>query len=251
MKVSIITVVYNGADTLRECIESVLGQTHPNLEYLVVDGASTDDSPVIARQFGAKIAAIISEPDRGIYDAMNKGIAAATGEVVGFLNADDLYAHPNVIADVVTALQAEQTDAAYGDLVYVERQDPERVVRTWTAGRYRLGQFRQGWMPPHPTFFVKKRVYEAFGGFDLRLKSAADYELMLRFIHKNGIRLSYLPQVLVRMRTGGLSNASLRNRLRANREDRRAWAMNDLKPHALTLWWKPLRKVAQFLRRSR
>lgn len=251
MKVSIITVVYNGADTLRDCIESVLGQTHPNLEYIVVDGASTDASPAIVKQFGAKIAAFISEPDRGIYDAMNKGLAAATGDVVGFLNADDLYAHPNVIANVVAALQTENTQAAYGDLVYVDRLHPDRVVRTWTAGRYRPGQFRQGWMPPHPTFFVKKRMYDEFGGFNLQLKSAADYELMLRFIHKQGIRLSYLPQVLVRMRTGGLSNASLRNRLRANREDRRAWLLNDLKPHPLTLWWKPLRKVAQFLRRSR
>ncbi len=246
MKVSIITVVFNGEATLRDCIGSVLTQSHRDLEYIIVDGASTDHTLDIVRSFGPKIATLISGPDRGIYDAMNKGIAAATGEVVGILNADDLYAHPDVIAHVVAAFKTQPIEAIYGDLVYVDPQNLRRVVRTWHAGPYRPGVFLYGWMPPHPTFFVRSTVYEQFGTFNLALRSAADYELMLRFVHKHGIRLGYLPEVLVQMRTGGMSNVSWRNRLRANREDRRAWRLNGLRPYFFTLWWKPLRKLAQY-----
>jgi glycosyltransferase involved in cell wall biosynthesis len=249
VKISIITVVYNGEATLRDCIESVLGQTYPHVEYIVVDGASTDGTLAVARSFGPKIATLISEPDRGIYDAMNKGIAAATGEVVGILNADDEYAHPNVLAHVAEALQTQSADAAYGDLLYVDPRDSSRVIRTWRAGAYRPGAFLYGWMPPHPTFFVRRTVYEQFGGFNLSLRSAADYEFMLRLVHRHGIRLAYLPEVLVHMRAGGVSNASFRNRWRANREDRRAWRLNGLRPYFFTLWWKPLRKLVQYLRR--
>ncbi|MCY7350545.1 MAG: glycosyltransferase [Cytophagaceae bacterium] len=251
MKVSIITVVYNGAATLRSCIESVLGQSHSDLEYIIVDGASTDDTLAIARSFGPKIARLISEPDRGIYDAMNKGIAAATGDVVGILNADDLYAHVDVIKHIADALETQQTDAAYGDLVYVDRNDSRRIRRTWRAGVYREAAFLYGWMPPHPTFFVRREIYERFGAFNPDLRSAADYELMLRLVHKHAIQLSYVPEILVLMRLGGLSNASLLNRLRANREDYRAWVINGLKPYFFTTLWKPLRKSLQFLNLAR
>lgn len=246
MKVSIITVVRNGADTLPDCIASVLAQTYPDIEYLVVDGASTDATLDVIRSFGSKIARVISEPDRGPYDAMNKGIAAATGDVVGILNADDLYAHPNVVSQIVEKMRLTAADAAYGDLLYVDRTDVRRVWRVWRAGAYRLGAFLQGWMPPHPTFFVKRAVYRQFGTFNLNLGTAADYELMLRLVHKHGIRLCYVPDVLVWMRRGGVSNASWQNWLRANRNDREAWRLNGLQPRFYTLYWKPVRKLSQW-----
>ncbi len=249
MKISIVTVVYNGVNTLRDCIESVLGQTHSNVEYLVIDGGSTDGTVELVRSYGSRIAVFRSEPDQGIYDAMNKGLALATGEVVGILNADDVYAHPGVLQAVAEAFADAQVGGTYGDLVYVASDNLAVVQRYWRAGTYRPGAFRWGWMPPHPTFFVRRAYYARWGSFDTRLRSAADYELMLRFIHRHGLTVRYIPQVLVRMRAGGMSNASWRNRLRANREDRLAWRFNDLRPHFFTLTLKPFRKIVQFLKR--
>ena len=248
MIISIITVVYNGADTIAGAIESVLGQSYAPIEYIIIDGASTDGTADIVRSYGDRISRFISEPDQGIYEAMNKGIAAATGEVIGILNADDLYRHADVVSRVIDRFQRQPTvDGVYGDLVYAQRDDPERITRYWRAGDYRPGAFLYGWMPPHPTFFVRAGVYKTYGTFTTSLRSAADYELMLRFIHKHQIRVAYLSEVLVVMRVGGVSNSSLQNRLRANREDRQAWQLNDLKPTWLTLWLKPIRKLAQFL----
>lgn len=246
MTVSIITVVYNGADTIAEAIESVLGQTYQDIEYIIVDGASTDDTAKIVRSYGDRITRFISEPDKGLYDAMNKGIAATTGHIVGILNADDLYRHPDVIRRVVGVFQQQAVEGVYGDLVYAPRNKPDQVTRYWQAGVYQPGAFLKGWMPPHPTFFVKASVYSLYGNFTTSLRSAADYELMLRFIHKHHIRVAYLPEVLVTMRLGGVSNSSLGNRLRANREDRLAWQLNKLKPNWFTLWLKPIRKLVQF-----
>lgn len=247
MKVSIITVVYNGADTIAEAIESVLGQTYPHIEYIIVDGASTDGTPAIVAQYRNRIDRFISEPDQGLYDAMNKGVRLATGDVIGILNADDLYRHPDVVRRVVDTMKHEQADAVYGDLVYADRDNPDQVTRYWRAGAYEPGAFLRGWMPPHPTFFVRSWVYRRHGYFSTDLQSAADYELMLRFIHKHNIRVTYLSEVMVVMRTGGVSNSSLQNRLRANQEDRLAWHMNQLQPYWYTLWIKPLRKLGQFL----
>ncbi|MBO0938373.1 glycosyltransferase [Fibrella sp. HMF5335] len=247
MTVSIITVVYNGANTIAEAIESVLGQSYSPIEYIIIDGASTDGTADIIRSYGNSIARFISEPDGGIYDAMNKGIAAATGDIIGILNADDLYRHPDVIGRVVDVFQQQPTvDGVYGDLVYAQRNEPDRVTRYWRAGDYQHGDFLYGWMPPHPTFFVRTNVYKKYGMFTTSLRSAADYELMLRLIHKHQIRIAYLNEVLVVMRLGGVSNSSLRNRLKANREDRMAWQLNELKPNWLTLWLKPIRKLSQF-----
>jgi glycosyltransferase involved in cell wall biosynthesis len=247
MTVSIITVVYNGADTIAEAIESVMGQTYPNIEYIIIDGASTDGTQAIIARYADRIARYVSEPDAGLYDAMNKGLKLATGEVTGILNADDLYRHPDVVSRAVAALQTHNADAVYGNLVYAERANPEQVTRYWRAGRYRPGAFLHGWMPPHPTFFVRTALYRQYGYFSTELRSAADYELMLRLIHKHRIRLTYLNEVMVVMRTGGISNSSVKNRLRANREDRMAWQMNQLRPRWYTLWVKPLRKLTQFL----
>jgi GT2 family glycosyltransferase len=188
-----------------------------------------------------------SEPDGGLYEAMNKGIARSTGEVLGFLNADDVYAHPQVLADVARALADPEVDAVYADLVYVHPVSPGRVVRTWRAGPYRPGAFRWGWMPPHPTFFARRSLYERHGGFDTSFGTSADYELMLRLVHRHGARLAYLPQVMVHMRAGGASNRNLRARLDANRHDRQACARHGLHPAWFTGGLKPLRKVWQFL----
>lgn len=251
MKVSIITVVYNGVETLRDCIESVLGQTHPDLEYIVVDGGSTDGTVQLVKKYGDRVSQFVSESDKGLYDAMNKGIGLATGEVIGFLNADDFYRHNNVVKHIVERFDLTGADGVYSDMIYVDRTDLKKVKRYWPSGPYKHGDFLWGWMPGHLSFFARKCVYEQYGGFRLDLKSAADYELMLRFIHKNRISLDYLHETTIVMREGGVSNANLTNRVRANREDRLAWELNGLKPYFFTLTLKPLRKLIQLVQRER
>ncbi len=242
---SIITPTFNSARTLRDTLESVRIQDHPAIEHIIVDGGSTDETVAIARAF-PHVARVISEPDEGIYDAMNKGIAMATGEIIGILNSDDFYADAHVIRDVVTAMTAADADSAYGDLMYVHPERTRLVERTWRSGEYHPRRFLFGWMPPHPTFFVRKTVYDQFGVFHPRLRSAADYELMLRFLFRHRISSCYVPRVLVHMRSGGQSNASVRHRIRANREDREAWRINGLRPYPFTLLLKPVRKIGQF-----
>lgn len=251
MKISIITVVYNGAQTIEDCLKSVLSQDYPDLEYIVIDGASTDGTLQCIEQFDQspyshRINKLLSEPDEGLYFAMNKGIQMATGEVIGMLNADDLYATNDCLSAVAAMFSTQPIDATYADLVYVSQQNPDQVTRYWKSGTYRKGAFLWGWMPPHPTFFLKKTFYDQWGTFDTHLRIAADYELMLRFIHKYGIRLGYLPRVLVKMRVGGLSNTAVSNRLQAHSESRNAWKINNLRPYFFTLWLKPLRKFSQF-----
>jgi glycosyltransferase involved in cell wall biosynthesis len=247
LKISIITVVYNGAATIRHCIDSVLSQSYHAVEYIVVDGNSTDGTQEIVKSYGSKIHYFISEPDRGIYDAMNKGIKLATGDVIGILNADDFYAGITVISDVAEAMNTTNADGCYGDLHYVDGQDETVIKRNWISGSYKPNSFLMGWMPPHPTFFVRRKCYTDYGVFRLDMGSAADYEIMLRFIVKNGIKLTYIPKVLVKMRTGGVSNSTIKNRLIANSNDRKAWLVNDIRPWFFTLWLKPVRKITQFI----
>lgn len=246
MKVSIITVTYNAADTLDACISSVVSQSYHDIEYLVIDGESQDDSLSVIRKHEGEITKWLSEPDDGMYDAINKGLALATGDVIGLLHADDLYASNDAVSKIVRLMEREGSDAAYADLHYVNSSSPERVVRKWVSGKYKRGAFLNGWMPPHPTFFVRKEFYERYGDYRTDLGTAADYELMLRMIHKFEIRISYLPETLIKMRSGGQSNASLKQRWKANRMDRKAWELNGLKPKPWTLWLKPLRKIVQF-----
>ena len=248
-KVSIITVCYNSAKTIEDTIQSVINQTYENIEYIIVDGLSTDNTLEIVNKYKDQIATIVSEKDAGLYDAINKGIGLATGEIIANLNSDDFYIDNNVIADVVAKMEETKSDTLYADLYYVDAIDTNKVVRNWVSGAYKKGMFFKGWMPPHPTFFVRKSVYENYGKFNLELKSAADYEIMLRFIHKYECSISYLPRVVVRMRIGGVSNVSIKNRLKANREDKRAWEMNELKPKPYTLIFKPLSKVLQFVKK--
>ena len=246
MRVSIITVSYNSASTIKDTIDSVLVQDYPNIEYIVVDGNSKDNTLEIIQSYGSRISKVISEKDKGIYDAMNKGVALASGDIVGILNSDDFYANSAVIREVVNQFNLHQTDSVYGDLDYVKVSPPFDIVRKWRSGNYQKKRFYKGWMPPHPSFFLRRSCYEQFGVFDLQFKRAADYELMLRMLLKNECTSSYLPLVLVKMRVGGASNSSIKARLEANKEDRKAWEVNGLKPKWLTLVRKPFSKIFQY-----
>jgi len=246
MRISIITATYNSAATVRDTLDSIRNQRHPDIEHIIVDGASKDNTLEIVGTF-PHVTKLISEKDKGIYDAMNKGIGMATGEIIGILNSDDVYIDDRVLSDVAAAFADTSVMTVYADLQYVQADDLQKVQRNWISGPFKRRNFYYGWMPPHPTFFVRKEVYDRAGTFKTELRSAADYELMLRILVKHGFGTSYIPRVIVRMRAGGVSNASLPNRLRANREDRMAWRLNGLRPYFFTLYLKPLRKIHQFI----
>ncbi|HQQ93993.1 MAG TPA: glycosyltransferase family 2 protein [Bacteroidia bacterium] len=247
MKVSIITVTYNSVQTLERCIKSVLQQDYSDIEYIVIDGASDDGTLRLLDQYRSHISKIRSEPDQGLYDAINKGIGMASGEIIALLHSDDFYTSAHVVSDVVKVFEREHCDAVYSNLYYVSKDNSEHITRKWISGAYKEGAFLRGWMPPHPTFFVTRRCYEQYGTYNLQFRTAADYELMLRFIHGRHISLAYLPEFTVKMSTGGQSNASILNRIKANLEDRKAWEINGLKPRWYTLLLKPLRKLGQFM----
>jgi glycosyltransferase involved in cell wall biosynthesis len=245
MKLSIITAVFNSKNFIADCIRSVFNQTYEDIEYIIIDGGSIDGTLDIIKKYQSGIATFISEKDDGIYDAMNKGLKLATGEVIGFLNADDFYPSPDILGRVAKVFENNNIESCYGDLVYVNNADTEKVIRYWRSGSFSIRKFYRGWMPPHPTFFVRRAAYEKYGFFNLGLGSAADYELMLRFLVKHKISTSYIPEVLVKMRGGGVSNVSVKNRIKANRMDRRAWSVNGLSPYPWTLLMKPIRKFHQ------
>ena len=245
-KISIITVTYNSAHTLSDTLRSVQSQDYPNIEHIIVDGNSQDDTVDIIKSF-PHISKWISEEDGGLYDAMNKGVQLATGDIIGILNSDDLYAHNKVLSKVAEKFVHNNIDALYGDLHYVNASNTNKILRVWKSGKYKRSNFSFGWMPPHPTFFVKRQVYDQAGNFNIALKRSADYELMLRILVKHQFKADYLDEVLVKMRTGGFSNSSWGSRMKANVEDRMAWKINDLKPYFFTLYLKPFRKLFQFL----
>jgi glycosyltransferase len=247
MRFSIITVCYNASKTIRTTIESILSQQNEEVEYIIIDGESKDGTIEIIRSFQNQIAYFSSEPDNGIYDAMNKGISKASGDFIGILNSDDFFAHSGVLKTVSQAFfQNPDIDGVYGDLVYVDQQNPNKVKRYWKAGYFNPKNFYWGWMPPHPTVFLRREVYQSVGSFNLKLRSAADYEFLLRACLKFGKKLHYIPEILVSMRMGGKSNASLNNRFQANVEDRLAWKVNSLKGGHLASLLKPFRKISQF-----
>ena len=249
MKISIITVTWNCRDTVADCLASVAAQTHAACEHVVIDGASTDGTRELLEAHRAQLAVLVSESDRGIYDALNKGLARATGDVVGLLHADDVFTDAQVLARVAAAFENPAVEAVYGDLVYVARDAPERVIRYWRAGEFEPRSLRRGWMPPHPTLYLRRSVYERIGGFDTRYRIAADYDFMLRALTQLSGRVRYLPQVLVRMRLGGVSNRSLSKILLKSREDYQALRRNGVGGLGALLW-KNLSKVPQFFRRG-
>jgi glycosyltransferase len=248
MKISIITVCFNSEKTIENTIQSVFSQDYKNIEYIVIDGQSSDKTLSIIEKYKLNIAKFVSEKDEGIYFAINKGISLATGEIIAILHADDFYTNETIITSVVSNFEKQNTDTLYGDLQYVDRVNISKIIRNWKSGEFKKTKFLNGWMPPHPTFFVRRKCYEKFGNYNTKLKSASDYEMMLRLLYKNNCSTFYLPEVLVKMRVGGKSNRSLLNRFKANREDKQAWIINELKPSAATFILKPLLKINQFFK---
>ncbi|HEY6896908.1 MAG TPA: glycosyltransferase family 2 protein [Rhodocyclaceae bacterium] len=222
MKISVITIAYNSADTIGDTLRSIAAQGYPEVEHVVVDGGSTDATLDLVKQLGSRVGKLVSEKDRGIYDAMNKGIALASGDVIGTLNSDDMYADADVLAEVAKVFADPTVDACYADLVYVDRDSASRVSRYWQSSPFRPGLFARGWCPPHPTFFVRREVYERLGVFDLRYTLAADVILMMKFLEIARIKTVHVPKVWIKMRQGGVTNNSLRNILKQNREILRA-----------------------------
>ena len=248
MKISVVTAVRNGQATLPKALQSLKIQTYRDVEHIVQDGGSTDGTlPLLARS-GHRNMALVSMPDRGIYDALNAGIKRASGDVIGLLHADDCLAGPEVLAKVAKAMTASQIDGVYGDLEYVARDNDRRVIRYWRAGPFHAANLRRGWMPPHPTLYLRREVFEKCGLYDTSFQISGDYEGMLRWLTTGQIRLAYLPQVMVRMKMGGISNRSFAHLLRKSREDYRA-----IKQHGVggigTLVAKNLSKLPQFGRR--
>jgi glycosyltransferase involved in cell wall biosynthesis len=218
MKISVITVSFNSASTIVDTLRSVNEQSHRDIEHIVIDGASNDDTVALVRRHGRRVAHLVTERDRGIYDAMNKGLALARGDYVGFLNADDYFADCGVLSKIAHAMQLKTIDACYGDLVFVDPADSKRIVRYWRSRRYEQGLCSRGWMPAHPTFYARRSVYERYGSFDLSFRIAADFEMSLRLLDVAGLRTVYIPETLVHMRAGGESTRSLANVFLANRE---------------------------------
>lgn len=247
--ITIVTATKNSGQYLSGCLDSVVNQAC-EVDHVLIDGVSSDSTLEISKNYSGHLAKVVSEPDQGIYDAINKGIKLATGDVIGLLHADDFYPSGDILSAVMEKFKAPDVDACFGDLRYVDRDDTSKVIRYWKAGDLTSHKFYWGWMPPHPTFFVRRSVYEKYGLFNPELGTSADYEIMLRFLVKYQINVTYIPKVLVHMRTGGVSNRSVMNRIRANRMDRKAWEVNGLKPYPWTLWMKPVRKIPQWIIRE-
>lgn len=240
-----ITAVYNRHQTVGQALDSVLSQSYPAVESIVIDGASTDGTLAVLQPYRPRLGVLISERDQGIYDALNKGLTHATGDVVGFLHADDVYEDREVLAKVAVAFRDPSVDAVYGDLVYVRHDDISKVIRYWKSGPYDHAALSRGWMPPHPTFYVRRSVYERLGGFNTRYRIAADYDTVLRFLAVGKIGVAYVPEVLVRMRVGGISNRSLKTIFRKSREDMNVLKLNQVGGF-ITLLQKNFYKLSQF-----
>ncbi len=244
MKISIITVTYNNTDTIANCVASVYNQTHEDIEHIIVDGASSDNTLKIIKANPSRVAEIISEPDNGIYDAMNKGIRLATGDIIGILNSDDYYADNRIIKKIVTIFENEKVDSVFGNLEFVDQHDTNKGIRVWKSSKFKPGSFKKGWHPSHPTFFVKKEVYEKYGLFDASFDVSADFELMLRFIEKYKISTYYLDETIVKMRYGGESTGSLKRIFIGNKNVLRAFKKNGIKVPPL---YRLLPKLKRFV----
>ena len=247
LKISLITVTRNAEKTLSRCIESVIEQNYNNIEYIIIDGGSTDGTLQIIDQYKQHISYFISEPDAGIYDAMNKGIKISSGNILGILNSDDFFTYKGIISCIAETFSGQDVDALYGNLVYLNIDG--KIVRNWKSGNYAHGLFNWGWMPPHPTFYCKRSLFESLGLYDTRFGTAADYELMLRFIHLHKIKVYYLNKTMVNMTLGGVSNKSFRSRFKAWYFDYKAMKKNGISWPLLCLFLKPVRKIVQYVQK--
>jgi len=249
LKISIITVVLNNSKCVEDCIQSVIGQTYADVEYIVVDGGSKDGTLDIIKKYNDKIARWISEPDQGIYDAMNKGIKLSSGDIVGILNSDDFYVRNDVLSDVMKEFSEKKVDSVFADLLYVNRNNTDRIVRYYKSSHFAPCKFAYGWMPAHPTFFVKRSCYEKYGLYKTDYKIAADYELLVRFLGRFRISYSYLPKIIIKMRIGGISTAGLKSNWILNREIIRACKENGIKTNIFKVFSKYLVKISQLFER--
>lgn len=250
MRISIVTAVFNNVDTIGATIESVRAQSHEDIEHIVIDGGSTDGTLEVLERYRADISLLISEPDRGIYYAMNKGLEHATGDIVGTLNGDDMYARGDALDVIAREFADSEIDATYGNLVYVDREDTSKIIRYWQSRDYEPGLFERGWIPAHPTFYVRRRVYERFGLFDTRYAIQSDFELCMRFLRVHQVRSKFIPTILVRMRMGGVTNRSIGSILAGNLESYRACRLHGLKVNPVTFFAKKWgSRLPQFLKR--
>jgi len=249
MKISVLTVALNAAETIEDTLRSVISQTHPDVEHVIVDGASTDDTLQIVKRYPQRLGKVISEPDEGLYDAMNKALDSATGDVIGTLNADDMYFDEHVLQRVAEAFEDPELGACWGDMQLMDFEDMHRLRRYWKSSPYKPGKFSRGWVPPHPAFFARGDIYREKGKFDLSYKVAADFEMLVRLIEKCKIKTAYIPATLSRFRLGGVSNQSLRNVSQGNREILRALRTNSV---SVSPFWPVTKfsgKLLQFLRK--
>ena len=248
MKISIITATYNSAKTLEVCMDSVLNQSYKNIEYIIIDGNSKDDTLTLIKSKAEIYSNIVfvSESDKGIYDALNKGIAKASGDVVGFVHSDDFLADLNVVSQIAEAFKAEKIDGVYGNLHYVQFDDTEKIVRNWVSQSYLPKLLNRGWMPAHPTLFLKREIYEKYGQFNLDYKIAADYDFILRIFKQKEHTFKYLPITITKMRVGGASNRSLKNLIQKTKEDFRALQTNHIRFPIKVVLQKNLSKIPQW-----
>lgn len=255
MKISVITVVYNNKETIQDAINSVLSQEYDDLEYIIVDGASTDGTIEVineaVRAYSKRDIKFVSEKDNGIYDAMNKGIGLATGDMIGILNSDDFYINKNVISTVVSEFITKNVDSVFADLVYVHAYDLDKIVRHYSSAGFHPKKMVYGWMPAHPAFFVKREVYERYGLYKTDYQIAADYELIVRFLVKNKVSYSYIPKVFVKMRTGGASTRNLKSNWILNKEILRACAENGIKTNIIKVLSKYPTKILQLIKKPK
>jgi len=251
MKVSVITVAFNSAEYIEHCIKSVINQSYEDIEYIIIDGGSTDGTVDIIKKFESKISKWVSEPDNGIYDAMNKGISLATGDIIGFLNSDDVYYDSSVVEHIVRLMECHSADACYSDLVYVDKHDLHKIIRYWRSCDFNEELLKRGWIPPHPTFYVRRSIYDKYGYFDLNFALAADFELISRLLICHKIKAVYLPKITVRMRRGGATNRSITNIVKQNFEIIRAYKKNNI-PFSLFFFFagKLMSRTAQFFLKS-
>ncbi len=248
MKISIVTVCYNSISTLEDTILSVLSQNIVDLEYIIIDGGSNDGSIDIIKKFGNQISIVISEPDSGIYDAMNKGIGNATGDIIGILNSDDIYADRLVLSDILHFFQADsELEVLYGNLVYVDANNTNKIIRHWNSKPYTNLFFEKGNVPPHPTFFVTSKVYKKIGLFDLKFSLAADYDFMFRVLKLHSCKSKYIDRLIVKMRLGGVTNNSLKNIIIGNKQILKAWRINGFRVPFLFFPSKILIRLLQYL----
>lgn len=246
MKVTIITVTYNSAKFLEQSLQSVISQHYSDIEHIIIDGGSTDGTLDIIKKYQPHIARWISEKDSGMYDAINKGMRMATGDIIGTLNSDDMLASRDVVTAIVNNFTRYNAEAVYGDIVYVQQDNTQKVLRTWNGDEYSREKIKYGWMPAHPSFYIRKKIIERCGFYETHFYTAADYEFMIRYLYFHSVNACYLPKLIVRMRSGGMSNGSISRRLRANRRDYLAMKKNKV-PFAMFISiLKPLRKIHQF-----